>query len=441
VRWSRVGACCVLLCLWLAALVPRARAETMRLEPLLRLVTQEPAQAVAVDAQRHRLLVAQGEFVREYVLVSAGVVVPATSAPARLLGLAVDMVVDGGDVFVATQRAVCAFEAAQPDVVLCRAGVWATGLDVAGDHVYVTVEDWDHNACGLWVMDRQLLLQNQWLEHCWDGDLVRGYSDVAAHGSQAYVAAWGGGGFSGYSNGAVGLLDVAQPRRPLWRGTSYCLSGLPSQVTFSGGLAYVSRETDGYTPYLRPGLTLLQERGDRLVLAGALDTAHDLTSLALAGRYVLAGDGSGRVWAIDVSDASRPRAVAWLDTSFAVQDLAVSGAEVYVAQGEGGLAVLQMVEVPEPTPTPPLQSAEGTLTRVQFSICQAGETHVLPESNVYLFSDYVPLRPYEGRYVQVWGWEVESPECRLLNVTAIVELRATPAPRPPQLYLPLMCRG
>lgn len=88
-------------------------------------------------------------------------------------------------------------------------------------------------------------------------------------------------------------------------------------------------------------------------------------------------------------------------------------------------ATLTRTPTSTPTPTatviltPGLVTAEGTLTRVWFSFCQAGETHYLPESNVYLYSNVIPLRVYEGKYVRVWGWDVPSPECRLINVTAI----------------------
>jgi hypothetical protein len=259
---------------------------------------------------------------------------------------------------------------------------------------------------------------------------MQGLADVAVNGSSAYVTAWAGGGFTGYLDGAVGLLDVSEPTDPRWKGASSRLPGLPSRISLGNGRAYVAQRTDGYTPYLRPGLAVLEMGDGTPQLVGQLDLAGDVTSLALAEPYALVGDDIGRVWAVDVLAPGEPRLAAWFDTRFAVRDVAVSGAEVYVAVGQGGVVVLQMVAVPEPTPTPELQTAEGTLTRVDFSFCQAGETHVLPESGVYLYSGSVLLRPYERRYVRVWGWEVESPECRLLNVTDIVVIETTPTERP-----------
>ena len=78
-----------------------------------------------------------------------------------------------------------------------------------------------------------------------------------------------------------------------------------------------------------------------------------------------------------------------------------------------------------PVPMPPYLTAEGTLIRVWVSFCQAGETHYLPECGLYLYSDSIELRPYEGKYVRVRGWEVPSPECRLANVFE-VEVAARP---------------
>jgi hypothetical protein len=441
----------IALSLILAGRGPAARADAIRLEPLLRVITRDPAWAVAVDERRQRLLVAEGEYVREYVPLSADVVVPAMSQAAHLLGRAVDMVVDGADVYVATQRGVCRFDPRKPSVVVCRAGFSASGLAVVGEQVYVAAADRDHNECGLWVLDRALLLQSKWVDHCWCGDLIQGFSDVAVEGSHAYVAVWAGGGFTGYLDGAVGVLDVSRPADPHWSGVSGPLPGLPSRIVLSDGRAYVAQDTDGYTPHLRPGLTVLDLRaGDTPRLAGQLDMAGDVTSLALAAPYALVGDANGRVWAIDISAAGDPRVAAWLDTPFEAHDVAVSGAEVYVAEGQGGLVALQMVPVAEPTPTPRLQTAEGTLTRVDFSICQAGETHSLAESGVYLYSDFVKLQSFERRYVRVWGWEVESPECRLLNVIEITLVAPTPTERPtptdramptmpqPAIYLPVV---
>jgi hypothetical protein len=78
--------------------------------------------------------------------------------------------------------------------------------------------------------------------------------------------------------------------------------------------------------------------------------------------------------------------------------------------------------------------AEGTLQRSPYSICMAGETHFLPESNVFLYSYSVPLNAYVGNYVYVWGWLVPSPICTVINVTRIEVLFAptfTPTLTPP----------
>ena len=71
------------------------------------------------------------------------------------------------------------------------------------------------------------------------------------------------------------------------------------------------------------------------------------------------------------------------------------------------------------SPTPTIRMASGTLARVEVSICMAGETHYLQESCVYLYSDFIYLDVYVGKYVLVWGWSVPSPECEVINVVQV----------------------
>lgn len=69
--------------------------------------------------------------------------------------------------------------------------------------------------------------------------------------------------------------------------------------------------------------------------------------------------------------------------------------------------------------------AEGTLTRVEASICMAAETHYSPESGGCLYSDFIYLDAYVCEYVRVWGWSVPSPECDVIDVTTIQVLTAS----------------
>ena len=428
--------------LWLAAssVCLPAQADGIRLEPLLRLATREPAWAVAVDPLRQRAWVGVGESVREYVLLSAGVVVPAIHSPAHLSGRPAQIVVDGRDVYVATDKGVCRFDSERPEAVTCYVGFTAHGLAVVREHLYVAVEDTVHNECGLLVLDRGLWTVGQWSVPCRAGDLVTGFETVAAQGTQVYLGGYAGGGFTGYMDGAVGVVDVSQPSAPRWMEDPCLLSGLPTDLSLLGGRLYVAEKTDGYTPHLRPGVAILETLGAAPTVIGEWRTAESVSAVAVSLPYAFAAGARGRVYAIDVSNAAQPRLAATFDTGFTAHDIAVSQDHVYVADGEGGLVVLRIRPVAEPSPTPAMVSAEGTLTRVEFSFCQAGETHCLPESDVYLYSDFVRLREYEGRYVQVWGWEVESPECRLLNVRRVQVLRETPEPVNPVVYayLPVM---
>jgi hypothetical protein len=125
--------------------------------------------------------------------------------------------------------------------------------------------------------------------------------------------------------------------------------------------------------------------------------------------------------------------------------LAVLGSDLYagtrnmsagaeVGHSSGVAPTRTETPTPTPTPTPRFMTAEGTLQRISASICMAGETHFLPESNVFLYSYSTPLDTYVGGYVHVWGWLVPSPICTVINVTRIEVLfapTATPTPTPP----------
>ncbi len=100
---------------------------------------------------------------------------------------------------------------------------------------------------------------------------------------------------------------------------------------------------------------------------------------------------------------------------------------------------LTLTPTPTATPTPRFMTAEGTLQRISASICMAGDTHFLPESNVALYSYSIPLDAYVGRYVRVWGWLVPSPICTVMNVTSIVVLiTPTPTPTPTNTTTPTL---
>jgi hypothetical protein len=396
------------------------RSQGIQLEPLLRVSVDGPALSVAVDANRRRIYVADGRSLRPFVHLSPDTVVPAIAAPVPIAGHPRAIEAEGSDVFVATDDGVYRVDGLQHRLVGSITGFRAHGLQVEGEHVFVAAQDIPNNECGLYVLSPSLTTVDSLLDRCSVGDIFSATVSVAVDESYAYLGVMAGGGFTGAVEGFLHVADISQPDEPQKTGFQCSLAGLPIRMELVDGFAYSAEGADGHAPAQRPGLSIVDvAQPSQPHVVGHFETRSKLTGLAVSLPYAYATDGEGRVWAVDVSDPARPSLAAYYDTGFPAHDIAVGEPYLYVADGDGGLVILRIRTVAAPTPTPPLVVAEGTMTRAEQSVCQAGETHYLPESGVFLYSDFVRLESYEGRNVRVWGWSVDSPECDVLNVTAV----------------------
>jgi hypothetical protein len=455
-RWVLLSLLLLALCS-ARQLDPAVGAQGIGLELVSRVTTESPAVALAVSSSGQRVFVAIGEDVQEFVEIAPGVVVPALGGITHVDSGLTGVQSAGPDLYVAAVAGVYRLDAQQHRVTASRSGFTAHGLQALGDSVYVAIEDAVHNECGLYVLDRSLNSVGLLVDEC-RTSVIDGFdiavADVAAGGSYAYLAGRRSGGFAGVLEGFLATLDVSLPSQAQF--AAQCrLNGFPQAVEAVGDYAYVAV---GLEDWNRPWTT--NQHGLSIVdisnsaaprVVGHVDTDSKLTSVAVSLPFAFATDTRGRVWAVNVSNPANPTLAAYYDTGFPAHDLAVHGPHIYVADGEGGLVSLRIATVAQPTPIPLVTSAEGTLVRVEASICQAGETHYLPESDLYLYSDAVQLDAYVGQYVRVWGWSVPSPECRLMNVTTIevlieqtptptATLEPTPTPTGARIHLPIITK-
>ena len=65
--------------------------------------------------------------------------------------------------------------------------------------------------------------------------------------------------------------------------------------------------------------------------------------VAVSGAYAYVADGSGGLRVVDVSDPASPREVGSYGTPLYAYGVAVSGAYAYVADGSGGLVILRFL--------------------------------------------------------------------------------------------------
>jgi hypothetical protein len=136
------------------------------------------------------------------------------------------------------------------------------------------------------------------------------------------------------ADGAAGvlLLDVSSPGQPVvagrWLGQGYV-----RHVLVSGELVYVAAG--------RQGVVVLRHVQDRLEPVGRYDTPGQARALARAGDNLFVADGPGGLVVLQVSDPAQPELIGQFPLADMARDVAVSRTVVYVANGDDGLAVLE----------------------------------------------------------------------------------------------------
>jgi hypothetical protein len=257
-------------------------------------------------------------------------------------------------VYVASEDGVYQVSTVQQRVLAAQTGFSARGVAVDEEHVYVAANDPDDNHCGLWVLDRSLQPVGAWAELCDEGCCDR-YThqvmDVVVQGTTAYLGIQTCGGIAGRCRGYLTAIDIADPARPYATRYTCELPGLPARVRVSGQRAYVALESTDDGP-AQGGALVVVEMAEPLAprVVGAYGTARPLTGLAVALPYAFVTDDAGRILALDVSDPAVPLLAARGETGFPALDVCVKDASVLVADGQGGLLVLRVVQGALATP-------------------------------------------------------------------------------------------
>lgn len=149
--------------------------------------------------------------------------------------------------------------------------------------------------------------------------------DVAVAGSYAYVAGWLAG---------LRIVNISDPATLTEVGV-YTTSGRVMGVAVAGHYAYIAAES--------AGLRILDVSDPAHPLeVGACDTPGYAWSVAIASEgYVYVADGYSGLRVINVSDPTRPTEVGFYDTPGYAYEVAAAGGYAYVADNDGGLAILR----------------------------------------------------------------------------------------------------
>lgn len=310
----------------------------VRLELISRVPTGDPAVAVAMATSRQSIYVAGGNTATEVVEVQPGYWGLAPDGTVELPTQPVAMQAEGSYVYVAGDGGVHLIDAEEHRIVASYAGQFrADGLQVSGDYVYAVL-NWHEGdiQCGLYVFDGTSLTQIGALETPVVIDFVctpsTFFTDVAVVPPYAYVV-----GDSTcepqYAESFLGTVDVSEPSQLETVGR--CLPERSAvSVEMSDGYAYVAGNGLSVVDVSNPA-------EPRIV--GRVGTATELRSIAVSLPFAYATDADGVVRAFYVSNPAKPALAASYDTGFPAHDIFVYEPYLGVANGDGGLLILQIV--------------------------------------------------------------------------------------------------
>jgi len=269
-----------------------------------------------------------------YVLDVADPSAPVEVGQAEGKGTALDVVVRNGHAFVAAQfEGLSIYDVQDPSAPLEVANqatpYYARGLDVDGSTAYVA-----DLTGGLRVID----VADPSAPSEIGSAALAGANHVAVRNGVAYVAAGGAG---------VGVVDVSVPSAPVLV-TTVPTADLASDIAVEGNRAFVA-DFDG-------GLRILDLSSplDPVEVGSWHMTGVLAGGVAVAGDVAYVADAGEEVWILDVSNPSLPTAIDVFDAPGNVFKIALSGNDVFVADGVSGV---QIARFGTPTAAPAVASA------------------------------------------------------------------------------------
>lgn len=198
----------------------------------------------------------------------------------------------------------------------------------------------------------------------------------------------------------VALFDLAT-RREI---ATFQLQG----KTFEGIAASSSK---AYVAMHQEGLLVLERSGHALVQRGVATGLQNARGVDVMGSRVYVADGIGGLAVVDVSDPANPRVLGRAQTGGDAGSVVVQGSLAYVAAGSAGLAVVDVSD----SAAPRLVGTAATPgNAVQVSIAQ-GRAWVADWNDVRVFDVSNPARP---RLIAVEHLATDSPLSRVLGIAA-----------------------
>ncbi len=90
------------------------------------------------------------------------------------------------------------------------------------------------------------------------------------------------------------------------------------------------------------GLAVMQPSGDTLTELGVASGFRAAWSVAVSGKYAYVADAGGSMGVVDISDSTKPKRVASLETGGSAQSIVVANGLAYLAAGAAGLLIVDI---------------------------------------------------------------------------------------------------
>jgi hypothetical protein len=309
----------------------------MRLELVSRVPMEGPATAVAYDATGQVVYVGAGDSVTGFIETSPGQWGAQPGGAVSLPGEPTAIEASAPMLYVALDGGVYGIDA-QHSLDASYSGPFVVrGLQAQGGNVYAALNY--HQGvylCGLHALSASELAKVGAIDEPVAIGFVctpeTAFNDLAVALPWAYVV---GDSVCGdqFAKAFLATMDLSQPSELAARGKVE-LPYLPANaIALAGDYAYVA----GTGLYV---IDVSDPDAPRQVTRMPMPKV--LVDVVSSPPYVYVCDVAGRVQAIDITNPASPRAAsAWFETGFAAHDLCLGETYLYVANDDGGLAVLR----------------------------------------------------------------------------------------------------
>ncbi len=173
-------------------------------------------------------------------------------------------------------------------------------------------------------------------------------------------------------------------------------------IAASAGIVYAAMHSDG--------LAILRRAGDQFDELGTVGGLTNAWGVAVAGSTVYVADGAGGLAVIDASDPSQARVIGRAETGGTAQSVVLDGDTAFVAAGSVGLVAVDISKPDQPTV---LSTMDTPGTALQVAVSN-GRAYIADWNDIRVFDVSDPTSPSPLASERI---ETDEPFSRVLGLS------------------------